>query len=307
MDKNTNHWQELRLPATPETLPFLETILAQLGAVAISLTDAKDQPLLEPPPGATPLWRDITIHALFQKHTATKDITDQLIAWLPRSLSNTIEWHTIPEENWIQKWNQALQPFAITERLWICPQHHPIPEQAELPIVLDPGLAFGSGKHPTTALCLSWLDQHLTPGMTCLDYGCGSGILAIAALKLGAKQVIAVDNDPQALHASKENAKQNHIDLQRMPTFSPKSLASMKDIQGDCLIANIVANVLIEHQHCFSQLLKPGGQLVLSGILSHQKQIIKEAFSAQFNLEATKQQQGWLLMSFSKRNSDSSS
>ncbi len=260
----------------------------------MTLSDGRDQPLLYHAPDEQPLWDDVVIAAIFPQDYTTAALHEQLTTVLPGTVLTTLSLDVLAEQNWIDRWNKSLSPKQIGDKIWLCPSHHPVPAEAITPIKLDPGLAFGSGEHPTTLLCLSWLDRHLHTHAECLDYGCGSGILAIAALKLGASVCYAVDNATQAIKASLNNAQANAINPKQMPICLPEELPS---ISVDIIMANIVSGVLIDLAETFKSLLRPSGKILLSGILTHQEEEVIKAYAWHgFDVEASQQIGEWALL-----------
>ncbi|KPJ87761.1 MAG: ribosomal protein L11 methyltransferase [Gammaproteobacteria bacterium SG8_11] len=283
-------WLQLSLKSTERNAETLSDLLTELGAASVTLRDAADQPLYEPPPGATPLWNNIEVIALFDADQAVDPIIQALgDALAPAPVP---EWKLEPleDKDWQNEWIKHFQPMQFGRRLWICPSWTSPPDSEAVNILLDPGLAFGTGTHPTTALCLQWLDENISGGETLVDFGCGSGILALAAAKLGASQVWAVDNDPQALLACRANAEKNQL-TQHISLCAPEelNLASV-----DIIIANILANPLLQLAPRFAELLKPGGHLVLSGILGNQVEMIDTRYREWFRLERPVQQDDWV-------------
>jgi ribosomal protein L11 methyltransferase len=212
---------------------------------------------------------------------------------LPEHLSELIE-----DQDWERSWMDNFQPMRFGQRLWIVPSWHAAPEPDAVNLLLDPGLAFGTGTHPTTALCLEWLDAQTLQDCTVLDFGCGSGILAIAALLLGAGLAIGTDIDPQALEASRDNASRNGIEPARFPLYLPGELPG---VRADVLVANILAGPLVELAPRLAELLGPGGRLALSGILAEQAEAVRAAYSKDFMLEPTAEKDGWVRISGIRR------
>jgi ribosomal protein L11 methyltransferase len=283
-------WLQLILKSTQAQAEPLSDILSELGAASVTLRDAADQPLYEPPPGATPLWENIDVIALFDADQAIDPVIDALgKALAPQSLPH---WKLEPleDKDWQNEWIKHFKPMRFGKRLWICPSWTPAPDPDAVNILLDPGLAFGTGTHPTTALCLQWLDEHVHGGETLVDFGCGSGILALAAAKLGAHHIWAVDNDPQALSACRDNADKNQL----TPTITTCAPEELKIPPVDILIANILANPLLQLAPLFAKLLKPGGQIVLSGILGNQAEMIEQRYRQWFHLDDPVQQEDWI-------------
>lgn len=289
-------WTQLSLEAGDLDPEQLSDRLMEAGAVSVTFQDAADEPVLEPAPGATPLWSRTRVVALFEAGQSA----EVLIAALRESLgpaADRIEVATLDDRDWVRAWMDGFQPMRFGERLWICPSHHPPPEPEAVNIFLDPGLAFGSGTHPTTALCLEWLDRHPPADLQLIDYGCGSGILAIAALKLGARQVWAVDNDPQALIATRDNAERNGVGG-GIETGLPEALPAM---QADLMLANILANPLIELVPLLAAHVRPGGGIVLSGILEEQAEAVRAAYADAFENLVLDEQDGWVRLSGTRR------
>ncbi|MBN4074952.1 MAG: 50S ribosomal protein L11 methyltransferase [SAR86 cluster bacterium] len=291
-------WIQLHLSTTPDLAQDLEILLEANDSLAITLVDAADQPVFEPVRGETPLWDSIILTALFPaERDPEKLIQDLRKSYHPNKLP-PVELKLLEDEDWERAWMENFKPLCFGENLWICPSWAKAPKPEAVNIMLDPGLAFGTGTHPTTALCLRWLDQQELKDMTLIDYGCGSGILGLAALLLGAKQVIGVDNDPQALTACKNNCEKNQLDLAKFPVFLPKDFAEKithADINPtDFLLANILAGPLIELAAYLAALVKPKGRILLSGILQEQAESVRQAYEPWFEFEAITSQDGWV-------------
>ena len=278
-------WQQLTLFTTLQQADPISELLTNFGSLSISLEDNADQPLFEPKPGEMPLWHNVKITALFSADTNLNG----LIFLLEQSLQS-YQLTTLAEQDWQQQLQQQFQPIKIGNKLCITPTWHEITEKKRTHVILDPGLAFGTGSHPTTKLCLEWLEKNIHDKETILDYGCGSGILAISALKLGASAVYAVDHDPQALLSTKANAALNKVNVL---TYLPDQLPNIKT---DIIIANIFANCLLELAPLFHHYIKKNGIVVLSGILENQMEAIKKAYSNYFNIKDCKQLEEWFLM-----------
>ncbi|MDC1435673.1 50S ribosomal protein L11 methyltransferase [Gammaproteobacteria bacterium] len=291
-------WIQLQLSTTPDLAEDLEVLLESNNSLAITLIDAADQPVFEPVRGETPLWDSIILTALFPAEQDPEKLIQELSqGYLPNKLP-PIELKLLEDEDWERAWMDNFKPICFGGKLWICPSWAKAPDPGAVNIMLDPGLAFGTGTHPTTALCLSWLDQQELKGKELIDYGCGSGILGIAALLLGAKKVIAVDNDPQALTASKSNCEKNQIELTKFPVFLPKEFVEQIKLSHikptDILLANILAGPLIELAAYFAALLKTNGEILLSGILEEQAEEVIKAYGSWFEFEAITSQDGWV-------------
>ena len=268
-------WLQAHLEVEKSQAPLVELLFEQLGALSITLADAEDEPMLEPPPGAMPLWRHTRVTALFENSTDADDLRARIDQTLSRDNSQKLQLEILEDRAWERTWLAHFQPMQFGQHLWICPTGKQVTASGATVIHLDPGLAFGTGTHPTTDLCLQWLDGADLKDRTVIDFGCGSGILAIAALKLGAARAIAMDHDPQALIATESNAKQNGV-ADRLETCSPENFHPEA---ADVVLANILANVLIELADRISPLVRTGGQLVLSGILSDQADSVMQAYA----------------------------
>ncbi len=293
-------WLQLHLTVTKEQAPLLELLLENLGALSVTLLDAADEPMLEPAPGETPLWSHTRVTGLFEGNTDPDQLRSQLDQALNTDTSRQLELEVLEDQAWERAWLDHFQPLQFGKRLWICPTGKQIDAADAVIIKLDPGLAFGTGTHPTTALCLEWLDAADIQGKTVIDYGCGSGILAIAALKLGAAKVIAVDHDPQAIIASNSNAEINQVS-ERLLAVSSEDFQPQ---QAHVVMANILANILEELASSISELAKPGGQLVLSGILQDQADRVIEAYN-EFNFDTPVLREGWVRLQAHKTKDES--
>ncbi len=286
-------WLQLTLEAIDHHPEQLEDALLLAGALAVTLEDGGDQPVLEPAPGETPLWAHTRVTGLFDAQTDIEVIKSQLRRFLHAPVLPECRLTPLEERDWVRAWMDNFHPMRFGERLWICPSCQMPPDATAVNIRLDPGLAFGTGTHPTTALCLEWLDRADLAYKTVLDYGCGSGILAIAAAKLGAKRVWAVDIDPQALLASDSNASENEVE-DRIELAAPAELPAVLTV--DILLANILAGVLVRLAPELSQRVKPGGKLVLSGILETHADAVQAAFIRDFSFDPPQQREDWVLL-----------
>lgn len=263
--------------------------LTERGALAVSLQDAGDQPLFQEALNEMPLWAQTQIHALFDDGADANEIMQQLAAVLNAPVNYHIE--PVIEEDWVQKTQHGFPAQCFAERLWIVPAWEQSHHYPNIVLRINPGLGFGTGTHPTTALCLTWLAQQDLAGKTVIDYGCGSGILGLAALVLGAKQVWAVDYDPQALIATQNNAELNHFAKEALQVVLPEQLP---DIQADVVLANILANPLCELAERLMQCLKPGGQLVLSGFLVEELERVSSAYRSSLQIIEIATQEKWV-------------
>ena len=292
-------WWRVSLTCPAERLEAVETALLGLGAESLSLADAGDEPIFEPLPGDTPVWRESIVSALFDDRTDPDSLQIELQRALPPELAGGIRRERLDDADWEQAYRRHFEPLQIAPSLWIVPSWCEPPDPDAIVIRLDPGLAFGTGGHPTTALCLEWLAAHPPAAATVVDYGCGSGILAIAARRLGAASVTAVDIDPQALAASAANLAANGIAGEVrlcLPDDLPPTAV-------DLLIANIVAAPLIALAPEFARRVRPGGEILLSGILKGQLDEIQSAYSGDFRLAAPRARGDWICL-FGQRRDD---
>ncbi|MGH8434112.1 MAG: 50S ribosomal protein L11 methyltransferase, partial [Pseudomonas sp.] len=286
-----------RLAISPEQAETYEDALLGVGAVSVTFMDAEDQPIYEPDLGTTPLWSRTHLLALFEADTDETNLLAHLELLTGAPLpSHQLE--RIEDQDWERSWMDNFQPMRFGRRLWIVPSWHAAPEPDAVNLLLDPGLAFGTGTHPTTALCLEWLDGQDLQGCTVLDFGCGSGILAIAALLLGAKRAIGTDIDPQALEASRDNAGRNGIDPALFPLYLPADLPQQ---QAEVVVANILAGPLVHLAAQITSLVQTKGRLALSGILAEQAEEVRAAYSDAFELDPTAEKDGWVRITGRRR------
>lgn len=290
-------WLQLRVATTRENTEAIEDALLAAGAVSVTMEDSADQPILEPALGETPLWNDVQVSGLFDAETDTVQATILATAHLEETLP-LYRWEILEDKDWEREWMENFHPIRCGQKLWICPSWKQPPEPNAVNLMLDPGLAFGTGTHPTTFLCLQWLDGCELQGKTVIDYGCGSGILGIAALLLGAKEVIAIDNDPQALIATEDNAQRNAIEPDRIKTYLPER--TPENIKADVMVANILAGPLTELAPVINQLTKPEGQLALSGIIASQAATLQQHYQQWFNMNDIVMDQEWARLSGTK-------
>ena len=288
-----NDWIEIKLRTTNQMADTVSDLLEQLGAISVSYTDAEDSPILEPKPGERRLWPNTEVTGLLDKGTDPNPIIAKLKAILGDNIP--IAATHFQDKNWIRAWMSQFKPLKFGKKLWICPSWLSVEEKDSTVIMLDPGLAFGSGTHPTTSLCLNFLDSYDLKDKEILDYGCGSGILAISALKLGAKSAIGVDIDEQALDASKNNAMRNGVEkMLKLVLGTDKKLNLPK---SDLTVANILAGPLTMLEDILKDLTKTGGTIVLSGILVEQAPEVIKAYSRDFKMNNIEEQEGWALLS----------
>ncbi len=296
MSNNTD-WIQIKLRTTNQSADTIAELLEQLGALAVSYTDAEDSPILEPKPGERRLWPNTEVTGLLEQGTDPKPI----LAVLKQLLGDHIPMvaTTLEDKNWIRAWMDQFKPLKFGQHLWICPSWLSVDEKDSVVVMLDPGLAFGTGTHRTTSLCLSYLDSLDLKDKDVLDYGCGSGILAIAALKLGAKSATGVDIDEQALIASKENAKRNGVEDKLQLVMGTDKKLDLP--QFPVTVANILAGPLAELEPIIASLTQSGGKLALSGILTEQADSVIEAYSKDFVMNKVKDLDGWALLTGTKK------
>lgn len=267
-----------------------------LGAIALSLSDAGDEPLLEPAPGETPLWRETRLGALFVESAEPALIAATLTAVLGLP-DDAIRCERVADRVWEREWLRDFRPMRFGRRLWVCPGGQQAPDPAAIVLELDPGLAFGTGTHATTALCLEWLDAHLAAGSTVLDYGCGSGILALAALRLGAGGATAFDIDPQALVATRDNAARNALAERLTIAQHADTIAGPFDL----VLANILAGPLRMLAPELAGHCRPGGAVLLAGLLDAQAAEVAEAYGPWFDIETAARRDGWTALAGRRR------
>jgi len=294
---------ELTLTIRSEQQPRVEEALEDIGALSVTLQDADaetpdEQAIFEPGVGELPLWPTITLNALFDEHTDRRGLTEALGELLPWLEPDQVQYRDIADQDWERAWMDTFKPMQFGRRLWIYPWNIEPPADDDAVLVrLDPGLAFGSGTHPTTALCLEWLDAQALQGRSVIDYGCGSGILAVAALKLGAASAVGVDNDPQALTASADNAERNEV-AERLALFLPED----HDVEpADVFVANILAGPLAELAPTFAAAAKPGAPFAISGILKGQEDELLERYAEWFEELRADTREDWVRISGRRR------
>jgi ribosomal protein L11 methyltransferase len=293
-------WLQLRLDADPATASTLEDALLEIGAAAVTMEDNADQPVYEPGVGETPVWQHTRVTGLFTADTDMTAALAELQGHYGQALP-PLRIEILEDRDWIREWMDSYHPIQCGERLWICPSWREPVDPNAVNLLLDPGLAFGTGTHPTTWLCMQWLDQQDLSGLTVIDYGCGSGILGIAALLLGADKVIAVDNDPQALLATRDNARRNNIDDARIECFLPQHMPA--GLRGDMVVANILAGPLTSLAPNLAATLDAGAAICLSGILQSQADELMACYQHWFSQLTLTTKEEWVRIAGNKNNS----
>jgi len=294
-------WLQISINTTKANAELAEDCLFSAGAQTVTLTDAADQPILEPGLDETPVWNAVTITGLFDSNSEQQQLLDIIKQNLGET-NYTCQTEILQDQNWTRAWMDHYQAMQFGERLWVCPLHIEPPDPEATNLRLDPGLAFGTGTHPTTALCLRWLDQNVhakeKSQQTLLDYGCGSGILAIAACMLGISHADGVDIDPQALIATLNNAETNQV-KDKISTYLPgdfqKHYAGSPP-QYDIVAANILSGPLAELAPTLASHTKPGGDIVLSGILKEQAETVRNTYSEYFAMDEPLFEEDWVLL-----------
>ncbi|QQG28771.1 50S ribosomal protein L11 methyltransferase [Pectobacterium carotovorum] len=291
-------WIQLKINTSGNVAEQLGDAMIESGAVSVTFQDTHDTPVFEPLPGETRLWGDTDAIALYDAETDMNAVIAILEQepLLGAGFKHKIE--QLEDKDWEREWMDNFHPMQFGKRLWICPSWREIPDPNAVNVMLDPGLAFGTGTHPTTALCLQWLDGLDLEGKTIIDFGCGSGILAIAALKLGAARAIGIDIDPQAIQASRDNAQRNGVS-ERLELYLPKDQPA--DLSADVVVANILAGPLRELAPLISDLPKAGGHLGLSGVLATQADGVAEAYADKFTLDPVAEREEWCRITGQRR------
>ena len=279
--------QQLTLQLDAAEVPTAEVLLELAGAESIALADAGDNPVLEPLPETTPLWPHVTLCAVFPADAKLTSVGELLHS---ACAAREVKITALRDADWQAAIRQVFKARAFGRRIWLAPADDTAVPAGRIGIRLHMGLAFGTGEHPTTALCLDWLDAHVRPGATVLDYGCGSGVLAVAALALGASHAWATDNDPQALAATRSNAQLNGA-AERVAITTPEALPA---VRVDIVAANILAGPLIALAPLLAAHVRPGGALVLAGVLSTQAAEVAKAYSPYCTGFAHTTEQGWV-------------
>jgi len=290
-------WHQLSVISDEETAPGIADWFSEQGAVSVTYMDAEDEPVYEPTIGETKIWSHTQVIALFEWEADIALIKSRLFGRFPAEKMHGWQHEELADQAWERAWMEYYKPMKFSDRLWVCPTGQEQTELGTVCLTLDPGLAFGTGTHATTALCLEWLASHDLTGKTVIDYGCGSGILAIAALLLGARQAYAIDIDPQALTATADNAIKNNVQNQ-IQCFFPAQFSARP---AEVVLANILARPLMDLSEQICALLVSGGQLVLSGILPEQAESVSKAYQGAVALNPPVQQEDWIRLDGIKR------
>lgn len=275
-------WQQLHIQCEKNDADLTETLMLEAEALSISLDDAGDQPLFEPLPGESPLWDEVIITGLFDTHINLEALGQHIA----QSVTASRAWVSqVDDKDWEREWMKNYHPIECANNLWIVPKWLTPPNPNALNVMMDPGLAFGTGYHATTRLCIDWLTTQDITDKVVIDYGCGSGILGVVALMLGAKQVYAVDIDPQAILATRQNAERNQVG-ERIQAFLPDKFQQFCQdnpiLPADMITANILAKPLISLAPYFATLLKADGKIVLAGLIENQVDDVKTAYQPYF-------------------------
>lgn len=282
-------WIQVTTQCLEQEVEGLENFLLELGAVSVTFQDRQDTPIFEPDLGTTPLWPNTQVIGLFESHHSPEQLKQFFKQTWPE---HTVQIDILPDQDWTQSWMENYHPLKFGQHFWVVPSWIEPPNPEEPYILLDPGLAFGTGTHETTALCLDWLSEQALKNTTLIDYGCGSGILAVAALKLGCESAYGVDIDPQALLASQQNAALNQVVLH---TCLPEQLSHT--LSCDYLLANILYGPLMQLAPELMQRIKPGGQIALSGLLEEQAEDIRQHYLPWVHWETQLNRNHWCLLS----------
>jgi len=290
-------WQQISVITDEQTAPALADLFSDMGAVSVTYLDAEDEPVYEPAIGETKIWSRTQVVALYETDVDIDSIKQSILDQFEPARCRDWRIEQLADQAWERAWMEYYHPMKFGERLWVCPTGQEQYESGTVCLTLDPGLAFGTGTHPTTALCLEWLAGHDLTGKTVIDYGCGSGILAIAAVLLGAQSAIAVDIDPQALTATQDNAIKNKVE-DKIACYLPEHFQPQ---QADIVLANILAKPLIELAEPITELVVPAGQLVLSGILREQGESVMAAYEASIAFQPSAQQEDWLRLAGTRK------
>ncbi len=290
-------WHQISVITTEDLAPRIADFFDKLGAVSVTYMDAEDEPVYEPAIGETKIWSNTEVIALYEMDAEPELIKARLYTQFDAEQLHNFRHDLIEDQEWERAWMEFYKPMKFAKKLWVCPTDQEQYETGTVCLTLDPGLAFGTGTHPTTALCLEWLASHELAGKTVIDYGCGSGILAVAGILLGAKIAHAVDIDPQAITATQSNALKNKV-ADKVACYLPEQFTPF---QADLVLANILAKPLIDMAEQISNLVAPGSQLVLSGILYEQAESVMNAYQKYIIFNPPVQQEDWIRLDGIKR------
>lgn len=290
-------WLQISFEISPDSASGLSDLLTEAGALAVTLQDAGDEPVLEPAPGSTPLWSTTRVVGLFAGDVKAESVLDRLRGMGADYALPPHRVEHLEDQPWQRLCMDDFRPMRFGERLWVCPSWTIPPHPEAVSVRLDPGLAFGTGTHPTTALCLEWLEGLPLRGLQLVDYGCGSGILAIAGLKLGARKAWAVDTDPQALEATRCNAVENGVH-KRLLTAAPHELEA---VTAEVLVANILASPIVDLAPTFAAHVSCGGRIGLSGVLRDQAALVSDSYQPWFEMHRTVYRDDWCLLTGRRR------
>lgn len=305
-------WLQLIVETQRENITNIENALIKAGAVSVTFQEhiplgEFEKPILEPGLGETPLWDSSRLTGLFDANCNTAQINWLLTQQL--SPAPILRWEQLEDKDWEREWMDNYHPIQCADNLWICPSWKVPPDPKATNLLLDPGLAFGTGTHPTTFLCLQWLARQSFEHKNIIDYGCGSGILGIAALLLGAKTVAGIDIDPQALSATADNVTRNNLDSERFPVYLPSAFKKLHETsnykiddlnQADMVLANILAGPLVELAQTLIAHVRVGGVICLSGILAEQAKVVQQAYSDHIEFEVITDKEGWVRLAGSR-------
>ena len=290
-------WHQISVITDENTAPRLADFFSNLGAVSVTYMDAEDEPVYEPAIGETKIWSNTQVIALFELEADPELIKNLVFEQFKQEGLQCWLYEAVADQEWERSWMEYYKPMKFADKLWVCPTDQEQLEPGTVCLTLDPGLAFGTGTHPTTALCLEWLASHDLTDKTVIDYGCGSGILAVAAVLLGAKIAHAVDIDPQAITATQSNALKNKVQ-DKINSYLPEQFVPY---QADIVFANILALPLINMSEQICGLVVSGGQLVLSGILYEQAESVICAYQKNIAFTPLVQQEDWIRLDGVKR------
>ncbi|ORU92502.1 MAG: ribosomal protein L11 methyltransferase [Cycloclasticus sp. symbiont of Bathymodiolus heckerae] len=291
-------WQQLTITTNQQLAHQFESLIEELGSLSVTMTDSADQPIYEPPLNTTPLWQHVCVTGLFDENHDLSSAKQYFTQHVDDIESWTLKIEPLEDQVWERVWLENFQPIKFGHNFWVCSTEHEVPDEAATILRLDPGLAFGTGTHPTTALCLEWLASNDLTESDIIDFGCGSGILAIAGLLLGTRTAIGIDIDPQALTATIDNATQNNV-LNKIQVFDAQNYPKKPQT---IVVANILAEPLVSLSTNISALVKPSGHLLLSGILSEQVEQVMRAYSDEFEFSPAQIRDDWACLHAIKKN-----